>query len=117
MTNPTLIIVLSTDHLHRIKDIKCGGIYHRKQVRGDISGFYTVNQKRNTVGVFLLTKSSWDHDDEKGVSPGMHMHVSYFSGFFPFFFSPLHIWHYGAIPLFILYKNFSKALVMIISEV
>lgn len=74
MTNPTLFIVLSTDRLWRIKDIKCGGIYHRKQVRGDRSGFYTVSQKRNIVGVLPLTKSGWDHDDEKGVSPGMHMH-------------------------------------------
>lgn len=63
--NPTLFTVLSTDHLWRIKDIKCGGIYHRKKVRGDITVFYTVNQKRNIVGVFPLAKSSWDHDDEK----------------------------------------------------
>lgn len=87
-TNPTLFIVLSTDHLQRIKDIKCSGIHHRKEVRGVISGFYTVSQKRNIVGVFPLTKSSWDHDGEKGVSPGMHMHASCFSDFFPFFKFP-----------------------------
>lgn len=88
VTNPTLFIVLSTDHLWRIKDVKWSGIHHRKQVREDRSGFYTVNQKRNIVGVFPLTKSGWDHDDEKGVSPGMHAYAwELFLWFLPLFLS------------------------------
>lgn len=69
VTKPKIFIVLSTEHLQRIKDGNCGGIYHRKQVRGDISGFYTVNQKGNIAGVFTLRKNSWDHDDDKECKP------------------------------------------------
>lgn len=69
VTKPKILIVFLTEHLQRIKDSKWGGIYHRKQVRGDISGFYTVSQKENIVGVFPLIKNSWDHDDDKKRRP------------------------------------------------
>lgn len=59
VTNPKVFIVLSTEHRQRIKDSKCSGKYHREQVRGDISVFYIVNQKGNTVVFFPFIKNSW----------------------------------------------------------
>lgn len=59
ITKPKIYIFCLTEHLQRIKDSKWGGIYHRKQVRGDIFGLYTVNQKGNIVGVFPLRNKKY----------------------------------------------------------
>lgn len=57
VTKPKILFCL-TEHLQRIKDDKCSGVYHRKQVRRNVSGLYTVNQKGNTVGIFPLEKKA-----------------------------------------------------------
>lgn len=120
VTKPKIFIVFLTEYLQRIKDSKCSGIYHRKQVRGDIAVFYTANQKGNTVGVFPLRKNSWDHDDGKKCKAS-HAYASELFPLicFPFFFYPplLQVAYYGIISFcFILYINCSKIMCMTISK-